>query len=119
MEAMTAPPSSVPEVDVDEARRRYEAGALLLDVRNPDEWSAGRAEGSTWIPMNEITARRDELPRDRAIVVICRSGARSAKVAEALNAWGHTAANIAGGLQAWADAGYPVVTDAGTPGTVA
>jgi rhodanese-related sulfurtransferase len=116
---MTTGPQAYVEVDVTEARRRHAAGALLLDVRNADEWEAGRAEGSTWMPMNEVTDRRDELPRDRDIVVICRSGARSAKVAEALNVWGHAAANIAGGLQAWVDAGYAVVTDDGTPGTVA
>jgi len=116
---MTSGPQAYVEVDVDEARRRHEAGAVLLDVRNPDEWTAGRAEGSTWIPMDEITARRDELPRDHDIVVICQMGARSARVAQALNAWGFTAANVVGGLLAWADAGYPVVTEDGTPGTVA
>jgi rhodanese-related sulfurtransferase len=116
---MTTGPQAYVEVDVAEARRRQDAGAVLLDVRNADEWEAGRAERSTWIPMNEVTDRRDELPRDREIVVICQVGARSARVAQALNAWGHTAANVAGGLVAWADAGYPVVTDDGTPGTVA
>ena len=116
---MTTGPQAYVEVDVAEARRRQESGAVLLDVRNPDEWAAGRVDGSTWIPMNEVTARQDELPRDQEIVVVCAVGARSAKVAQALNAWGFTAANLAGGLAAWTEAGHPLVTDDGSPGTVA
>jgi rhodanese-related sulfurtransferase len=116
---MTATPAPVPEVDVEEARRRVEAGALLLDVRTPDEWAAGHAPDSLWIPMGELTARQDEVPHGRDVVVICRSGARSARVTGALGAAGHDAWNVAGGLQAWAAAGYPVVTDEGTPGEVA
>jgi rhodanese-related sulfurtransferase len=115
---MAMGPQAYVEIDVAEARQRHEAGAVLLDVRNPDEWAAGRAEGSTWIPMNEVTARQDELPRDREIVVVCAVGARSAKVAQALNAWGFTAANLAGGLAAWTEAGHPLVTDDGSPGTL-
>jgi rhodanese-related sulfurtransferase len=117
---MTTPSASqVPEIDVDDAQQRTAAGALLLDVRNPDEWDAGHAPDSMWIPMAELTARQDEVPHDRDVVVICRSGARSARVTAALNAADYDAVNVAGGLQAWAAAGHPVVTDAGTPGEVA
>ena len=70
----------VPEVDVEEAKRRFDAGAVLLDVRTEDEWDAGRAAGAVWIPMGEIQARQDEIPTDQPIVVICRSGARSGRV---------------------------------------
>lgn len=109
----------VPEVDAIEARRRVEGGALLLDVREAAEWEAGHADGATWIPIRELEARRDELPADREIVVICRSGARSARVTEALVAWGHDAVNLAGGSRAWASADLPFVTHDGSPGTVA
>jgi rhodanese-related sulfurtransferase len=112
-------PTSVPEVDVDEAQQRTTDGAFLLDVRTPDEWSAGHAPDSVWIPMAEIAARQGEVPQDRAVVVICRTGARSARVTAALTASGYDAFNVVGGLQAWAAAGHPVVTDAGTPGEVA
>jgi rhodanese-related sulfurtransferase len=109
----------VPEIDVMEAKRRQDAGALLLDVRNPAEWEAGRAAGSTWIPMSELSARQDELPTDREIVVICKVGARSGRVAAALQEAGYPAWNIAGGLEAWQAAGLGVVADDGRPGTVA
>jgi rhodanese-related sulfurtransferase len=118
--AMTTPSApNVPEVDVDDASGRSAAGAFLLDVRTADEWAAGHAPDSVWIPMDEVAGRRDEVPQGREIVVICRSGARSARVTAELLAAGHDAVNVVGGLQAWAAAGHPVVTDAGTPGQVA
>lgn len=110
---------SVPEIDVEEAKRRQDAGALLLDVRNADEWDSGRAVGATWIPMKEIGARQDEIPTDRAIVVVCKMGGRSARVTSALVGAGYDATNVAGGMDAWAAAGFEVVTDDGRPGTVA
>jgi rhodanese-related sulfurtransferase len=110
--------NAVPEIDVDEAKRRVDGGALLLDVRNPDEWVAGRADGATWIPMGEIGARQDEIPTDRAIVVVCRTGARSSRVTAALVGAGYDATNIGGGMEAWAAAGYGVVADEGRPGSV-
>jgi rhodanese-related sulfurtransferase len=112
-------PASVPEIDVDEAQQRTASGAFLLDVRTADEWSAGHAPDAVWIPMAEIEARQGEVPQDRAVVVICRTGARSARVTAALAAAGYDASNVVGGLQAWAAAGHPIVTDAGTPGEVA
>jgi rhodanese-related sulfurtransferase len=105
-------------VDPAEARQRVESGGLLLDVREPDEWAAGHAPESTWIPMRELAGRQAELPEDRPIVVVCRSGDRSGRVAVALRRAGYDAANLSGGLLAWADAGLPVVTDAGDAGTV-
>lgn len=111
--------SEIPEVDVDEARRRVDAGAFLLDVRELDEWHAGHAPDATFLPMGQVTAERDRLPRDRPILAICRSGGRSGRVTAALVSWGYDAANVAGGMQAWAAAGHGVVTDDGGPGTVA
>lgn len=116
-ERMTPP--DVDHVDPTEGRRRVDAGALLLDVRNPDEWHAGHAEGAAWIPMGELAERQEELPTDREIVVICKTGARSAQVAKALVAAGYGAVNVAGGSEAWQAAGLAIVTDDGRPGTVA
>jgi len=111
--------SEIDQLDAVESKRRVEAGALLLDVRNPDEWQAGHAEGAAWIPMSELAERQEEIPTDREIVVICKSGARSGRVAQALVAAGYEAANVAGGADAWQAAGFPIVTDDGRPGTVA
>jgi rhodanese-related sulfurtransferase len=106
------------EVDVDEANRQITEGALLLDVRELDEWTAGHAPVAQHIPMGEVTEARDDLPTERTILAICRSGARSARVTAALVSWGFDAANVAGGMQAWAARGLDVVGDDGTPGRV-
>jgi rhodanese-related sulfurtransferase len=109
----------VPDVTPEEARALVEAGALLLDVREADEWAAGHAPGARAVPLGQVQARVDELPKDRRIVAICRSGGRSASATEALNAWGFDAVNLTGGMRAWAAAGFPVETDDGGPGAVA
>ncbi len=83
-------------------------GALAVDVREPEEWRAGHMEGSLWIPLGELQARAGELPRDRPLVVVCRSGSRSAYAADALVAAGWDARNLAGGLRGWAAAGLPL-----------
>jgi rhodanese-related sulfurtransferase len=110
--------ASVPAVGPGDARRSTDAGAVLLDVREPDEWTAGHAPEATWIPLGALATRQQELPEGQAIVIVCRSGGRSARATTALLAAGYDATNLAGGMQAWAAAGLPVVTDAGDPGTV-
>jgi len=116
---LTPQTPEVPHIDPAESKQRVDGGAMLLDVRNADEWEAGHVEGATWIPMNEIVDRQGELPTDREIVVICKVGGRSARVAEALVGAGYDAANVAGGAEAWQAAGLPIVTSDGRPGTVA
>jgi rhodanese-related sulfurtransferase len=109
----------VPEVEADEAAALAEAGALLLDVREPFEWSTGHVPDSFHVPMGDLAAWAVELPRDRRIVVVCRSGNRSWTVAEALIGAGFDAVNLAGGLQAWAADDLPLIADDGLPGAVA
>ena len=111
--------AAVPEIDADEARQRVDDGAVLLDVREPEEWNAGRVDGSLWIPMREIGARQGDLPGDTPIVVICRSGHRSGKVVAALVQAGYDAVNLGGGIKAWDALGLPIVAEDGTPGVVA
>lgn len=109
---------AVADLDIAEAAGLVESGAVLLDVREPDEWEAGHAPGAVLIPMNSVTARLAELPSDQMIVVICRAGGRSGVVTDALLGLGFEAFNLAGGMQAWTADERPVVTDAGTPGRV-
>jgi rhodanese-related sulfurtransferase len=109
----------VPTVTLTEADDVVADGGLLLDVREPEEWDAGHAPDATWIPMSQLNDRLGEIPGDRRIVAVCRSGARSERVTEALVQRGHDAVNLVGGMQAWAADGRPVVTDAGTPGVIA
>jgi DMSO/TMAO reductase YedYZ molybdopterin-dependent catalytic subunit/rhodanese-related sulfurtransferase/glyoxylase-like metal-dependent hydrolase (beta-lactamase superfamily II) len=108
----------VPEVRPRAAKALQDSGALLLDVREEIEWHAEHAPGARLIPMAAVRARTAELPRDRRIVVVCRSGGRSATVTESLRAWGFDAVNLAGGMSAWAAAGLPVVTDRNDAGVV-
>ena len=90
-------------------------GATFLDVREPDEWETAHAPLAVLIPMGQVRARVADLPRDRKIVVVCRSGGRSAAVTDSLRAWGFDAVNLSGGMSAWAAGGLPVTTsgDAG------
>ncbi|MDQ3147459.1 MAG: molybdopterin-dependent oxidoreductase [Actinomycetota bacterium] len=91
------------------AKALVDAGALLLDVREPDEWQAEHAPDAVLVPMGRVRAQQAELPHDRRIVVVCRSGGRSAAVAESLRGRGFDSVNLAGGMCAWAAAGLPVV----------
>jgi DMSO/TMAO reductase YedYZ molybdopterin-dependent catalytic subunit/rhodanese-related sulfurtransferase len=104
------PEAAAPEVGARAAAALVEAGALLLDVREPGEWQSGHVAQAWLLPMGQVARHRSDLRQDRRIVVVCRSGGRSAAVAEALRAWGFDAVNLSGGMTAWAVAGLPVVT---------
>ena len=95
-------------------------GAVLLDVREDDEWSAGHAPDARHLPMSQLTGRLDEVPPADPLYVICRSGARSARVVAFLAQQGVQAVNVTGGMQSWAAAGRPMVAEhAGvTPGVL-
>jgi DMSO/TMAO reductase YedYZ molybdopterin-dependent catalytic subunit/glyoxylase-like metal-dependent hydrolase (beta-lactamase superfamily II) len=101
-----------PQVSARAAESLLEDGAVLLDVREPGEWQSGHAPRAILIPMGEVQARRRELPDARRIVVVCRSGGRSAAITDTLRAHGYDAVNLTGGMCAWAAAGLPVVTEA-------
>lgn len=98
---------TVPEVDVTVAARRQGEGELLLDVREPDEFAEVHAAGAQLLPLSDLTERVAEVPLDRPVLVICRSGARSARAVEYLNERGGQATNVAGGTLAWVAAGLP------------
>jgi rhodanese-related sulfurtransferase len=83
--------------------------ALLLDVREADEFVQVRVEGSLFIPMSQLAARLFEVPKDRPILVICASGSRSQTVTGHLRASGwEDVGNVAGGIIAWERLGLPV-----------
>ncbi|MBB6174298.1 rhodanese-related sulfurtransferase [Nocardiopsis mwathae] len=85
----------------------------VLDVREPDEWNAGHAPQAVHIPLGELAQRADEVPRDRQVYVVCRVGGRSAQAVRALNEAGWQAANVAGGMQAWALSRRAMVSEGG------
>ncbi|MGH3769000.1 MAG: rhodanese-like domain-containing protein [Pseudonocardiaceae bacterium] len=87
-------------------------GAVLLDVRENDEWAAGHAPSAVHVPMGQVMQRLDELATvlsDRPVRVVCRSGGRSAKVTAHLLQAGWDVVNVDGGMRAWAAAGRPMV----------
>lgn len=91
---------------------------MLLDVREPHEFAAGHIDGAVSIPVGQIAALQSELPTDRRIVCVCRSGARSGMVTAALNRAGYDAVNLDGGMLAWVEANQPFVDAEGGPGRV-
>lgn len=97
------------DIDVREAAERIARGeAFVLDVREPYEWEAGHIPEATHIPLGELGRRLGELPRERSMIAVCRSGSRSGHVAEALRHSGYLIANLDGGMKAWRKAGLPM-----------
>lgn len=111
-------PVLVPQISVADALLRQQDQAIVLDVRNDDEYHAGHAPGSISIPLGDLPARHEELDKSQAIVVICRGGTRSQKAAELLTELGYCAVNTTGGMSAWEAAGNDVVRLDGTRGTI-
>lgn len=108
----------IPQVGPRAAKTMIDAGALLLDVREPVEWCLEHAPTATLLPVSRVPAQLHALPRDRRIMVVCRSGGRSGAVTASLRQAGLDAVNIAGGMCAWAAAGLPVVSQGSDAGLV-
>lgn len=108
-------PDFVPEV----LSADLSAGVFLLDVREDDEWTAGHAPDAIHVRLGELGARAGELPRDREVYVICRTGARSAYAAQALAGGGLNAINVGDGMTGWAVAGLPMISENGAEPYVA
>lgn len=93
---------------------------VILDVREPGEWEAGRVEGSVHVPLGQLmSGRMPELDEERPIVAVCSVGGRSQVAALLLQARGYEAYNLEGGLERWVADGLPLTTPAGEPGRVA
>jgi len=97
-------------ISVDEAFQMYQDGTFVLDVRTPEEWNEFHAPNTTLIPLDELAARVNELPKDGPIVVVCRSGNRSQEGRDILLQAGFEATSMNGGLTEWRASGYSVVS---------
>ncbi len=91
----------------------------VLDVREDDEWTAGRIDGAVHIPLGELERRVSELDRNRPVVTVCRSGGRAGKAAEFLSGAGLKAEVMDGGMTQWAKDKLPFTTPDGRPGHLA
>lgn len=104
--------ADTPEISVQEAKQRIEDGALLLDVREQNEYDEERIPGAQLLPLSELSARfEDELPQGREIVAQCRSGKRSAQATDFLRAQGYDVVNMEGGILAWKAEELPTETE--------
>jgi rhodanese-related sulfurtransferase len=86
---------------------------VLIDVREPYEWQAGRIPGATHIELERLAARAEEVPTDRPIVFQCRLGVRSAMAMQAFRASGWDAYHLGGGIERWVNEGLPLEPDGG------
>ena len=97
------------EISVSEAYEKYKQGAFFIDVRTQEEWNEFHAPNTSLVPLDQLSARLNEIPKDREIVVVCRSGNRSQQGRDILlNAGFTNVTSMQGGLSDWRAAGYPI-----------
>jgi rhodanese-related sulfurtransferase len=102
------------EISVQDAKAALDSGeAVLVDVREPHEWDAGRVPGARHVQLEHLASQADTIPRDTRVIFQCRLGVRSAMATKAFRASGYDALSMAGGIQAWHDAGLPLEPDDG------
>lgn len=99
MNSETVEPTDVPD------------GAHLIDVRETPEWNAGHAPHAQHLAASELMEKLGELPEDGDLYIVCRTGGRSAQVAQWLNQNGYDAINVRGGMGEWIEQGLPIVSD--------
>lgn len=107
----------MPTVSVDDVPTGT-ADAVILDVREDDEWDLGHAPDALHIPLAEVPARVEEIDIDAEVYVVCRQGGRSLRAVEYLNRIGYDAFQVDGGMVAWQKNGLPLVSDGDTPAKI-
>jgi rhodanese-related sulfurtransferase len=108
---LSDPRTELPPERVAELLRSGEAE--LIDVREPYEREAGHIGGSRHVEIERLASQAETIPRDRPVIFQCRLGARSGMATRAFRAAGYDAYNLGGGLQAWVEAGLPLVPEDG------
>jgi rhodanese-related sulfurtransferase len=110
----------VPAVTVQQAAEMQgseDVGALIVDVREPNEYTQLRARGAVLLPLGRLNGRVKDLPRDRELLMMCRTGARSQNATQFLQAQGFSnVTNVSGGIVAWHAAGLPTTSGEPEPG---
>ncbi|MFL5844989.1 MAG: rhodanese-like domain-containing protein [Solirubrobacteraceae bacterium] len=102
------------EITPQQAREMLDsANAQLVDVRESYEWDEGRIAGARHIELERLASQAESIDKDRPVIFQCRLGARSAMATQAFRTAGYDAYSMAGGLQAWAEAGLPLEPEDG------
>jgi rhodanese-related sulfurtransferase len=109
---MADPTAADLEVDLEAFASALASGAVVLDVRNPDEYEAAHVPGAALIPLGELRARLSEVPTGEPLYVICAVGGRSLTAAKALVDAGYRAVSVSGGTNGWIERGGEVRTGA-------
>jgi len=99
--------NATPEIDLEEFAAAR-GSALLVDIRDPDEYASGHVPGAVLIPMSQLANRVDEIDKTLPVFVICASGNRSSAMTDLLRASGFDAVSVAGGTAAWTRSGRPL-----------
>lgn len=96
------------DIPASQAYELYQSGAFVLDVRTQEEWNEYHVPNTVLIPLDQLPARLSEVPRDRQVVVVCRSGNRSQQGRDILLSAGfERVTSMTGGLSEWRSLGYP------------
>jgi rhodanese-related sulfurtransferase len=101
---------TISEASVDELESALQAGAQLVDVREPHEYEAGHVPGAVLVPLATVPASLTSFAADAATYVICKTGARSYRACEFLEDQGLEGINVEGGIMAWIISGRGTVT---------
>ena len=109
----TIDPKNLPdEISVEQAYKFFQDGAYILDVREPYEWKAGHIPGAKLIPLGNLALSSGDIPHLEPVIVVCRSGNRSAQARDLLKSLGFNhVTSMAGGMNDWTAAGYETVTE--------
>ncbi len=106
---------TVSAITVQDAKALLDSGeAIMIDVREQDEWDAARIDGTVFAPLSQMPQAWEalDLPSDKTVIVQCKSGGRSGRVCEFVGPSakeGQPVVNLEGGILAWAQAGYPII----------
>jgi rhodanese-related sulfurtransferase len=100
-----------PVVTTEELAAALESGAVVVDVRTDEEWASGHVPGAIHLPLDQLPARWEELPKDQRLFMICASGPRSQRAANALVEAGVDAVNVDGGTKKWIEEGREIDAD--------
>jgi rhodanese-related sulfurtransferase len=104
-------PHAIPTVTADQVPVPVPDSVVVVDVREDDEWQAGHIDGARHIPLMQLPERLGELADATSVLCVCRVGARSARATMLLRHTGVDAMNLHGGMNAWASAGKPMVSE--------
>ena len=108
--------AGTPSVSASEARQLVDDGAVMVDVRTTSEWNAGHYPLALHMSVDQLAQKQRRIPKNKQVVVACRSGSRSRGATKHLIAAGYDAVNLSGGMSAWQRAGQTLVDRSGRPG---